>query len=98
TLDLLESYELLRPFGSHNPQPMFMARNIKPASQPRLIKDKHLKFLFEQDGTTRDAIFFNSAQMDIPNPPWDVAFHIDRNEYRGVAQLSIFVQAIRKAA
>ncbi|MEO0413723.1 MAG: single-stranded-DNA-specific exonuclease RecJ [Verrucomicrobiota bacterium] len=97
TLDLLESYELLRPFGSNNQQPLFMARNLRPANEPRVVKDKHLRFQFEQNGVIRDAIYFNSAQLDIPKPPWDVAFHIDRNEYRGFPQLSVYVQAIRKA-
>ncbi len=96
-MDLLDSYELLHPFGAGNPQPMFMSRRVELAGEPRVIKEKHLKFTFYQDGVTRDAIYFNSADLELPNPPWDVAFHIDRNEFRGQSHVSITIQAIRKA-
>ena len=97
-MDLLDSYELLHPFGAANPQPLFMCKKLELADEPRVIKEKHLKFQLYQDGTSRDAIYFNGAEVDLPNPPWDVAFNIDRNEFRGLSQLSITIQAIRKAA
>lgn len=97
SLDLLDSYELLRPFGTNNPQPLFMASGVRLLGEPRLIKEKHLKFRFEQDGVTHDAIYFNGAEVDLPKPPWDIAFTIDRNEFRGRQQLNMVVQAVRKA-
>lgn len=98
TLELLDSYELLRPFGAANPQPLFMSRNVLVDGAPRVIKDRHQKFRLAQNGTTRDAIYFNSAELDIPHPPWDVAFTIDRNEYRGRTSLNIIIQNVRKAS
>ncbi len=97
-MDLLDSYELLHPFGASNPQPLFMAKSVEMGGEPRVIKEKHLKFQFYQDGVLRDAIYFNSADLELPNPPWDIAFHIDRNEFRGISQLSMTIQAVRKAA
>lgn len=97
SLDLLDSYELLRPFGTNNPQPLFMASGVKLAGEPRIIKEKHLKFRFEQGGVAHEAIYFNGAEVDLPKPPWDVAFTIDRNEFRGRQQLNMVVQAVRKA-
>ena len=96
-MDLLDSYELLHPFGAANPQPLFMCKAVELAEEPRVLKDKHMKFQLYQDGTLRDAIYFNAVETDLPNPPWDVAFHIDRNEYRGMSQLSMTIQAVRKA-
>ena len=73
-------------------------RALVTAADARAIDlDKHMKFQFYQDGVLRDAIYFNSANLDLPNPPWDIAFHIDRNEFRGLSQLSITIQAVRKA-
>jgi single-stranded-DNA-specific exonuclease len=96
TLDLLDSYELLRPFGTNNPQPVFMATSVRLAAEPRVIKEKHLKFRFEQDGVELEAIYFNGAGLDLPKPPWDIAFLIDRSEYRGREQINIVLQAVRK--
>jgi len=97
TLELLDSYELLRPFGQANRQPVFMSRSVDVETPPRVIKDRHLKFRFRQEDERRDAICFNGADQELPRPPWDVAFTIDRNEYRGRSSVSIVVQAIRKA-
>jgi single-stranded-DNA-specific exonuclease len=97
TLELLDSYELLRPFGTSNPQPVFMATSVRPAAEPRVIKEKHLKFRFEQEGVELEAIYFNGAGIDLPKPPWDIAFMIDRSEYRGREQINIVLQAMRKA-
>ena len=97
TLDLLDSYELIRPFGAANPQPLFMSRAVRHVAAPRTIKEKHLKFRFEQGGHELEGIYFNSAGLDLPKPPWDIAFTIDRNEWRGRVKVNMVVQAIRKA-
>ncbi len=96
-MELLDSYELLHPFGASNPQPLFMAKGVELGAEPKIIKDKHMKFQLYQDGVQRDAIYFNAVEVELPNPPWDVAFNIDRNEFRGLSQLSLTIQAIRKA-
>lgn len=97
TLDLLDSYELLRPFGANNPQPVFMSAGVRVVGEPRTIKERHLKFRFEQDGVEQEAIYFNGAELDLPKPPWDIAFTIDRSEFRGRQQVNIVLQAVRKA-
>ena len=97
SLELLESYELLRPFGAGNPQPLFMSSGIEISGKPRVIKNKHLKFWFRQEGCEQEGIYFNSAGLDLPPPPWDIAFTIDRNEWRGMVKLNMVVQAVRRA-
>jgi single-stranded-DNA-specific exonuclease len=96
-LDLLDSYELLRPFGAGNPQPLFMSRGIELVQEPRVIKEKHLKYRFYQNGTELEGIYFNGLEKDIPKPTWDIAYTIDRNEWRGRVKLNLVIQAIRKA-
>jgi single-stranded-DNA-specific exonuclease len=97
SLELLESYELLRPFGAGNSQPLFMSSGIEISGKPRVIKNKHLKFWFRQEGCEQEGIYFNSAGLDLPAPPWDIAFTIDRNEWRGMVKLNMVVQAVRRA-
>ena len=95
TLDLLDSYEKLEPFGNSNPQPLFMSSDVFPTEPPKRVGTNHLNLFMRQGIVERDAIFFNGAERELPNPPWDIAFTIDRNVYRGRASLSISIQEIR---
>lgn len=97
TLELLDSYELLRPFGNMNPQPLLMTRAVQVLTPPRVLKEKHLRIQLSHKGARRDAMYFNGAEVELPRPPWDVAYTIERNDYRGKISLTIAIQAIRKA-
>ena len=44
-----------------------------------------------------DAVFFGGGERNLPDPPWDMAFTIDRNNFRGRTSLQIIVQDIRAA-
>ncbi len=44
-----------------------------------------------------EAMYFNGAQLDLPDPPWDIAFTIDRNIWRGRTSVSLSIQDIRPA-
>ena len=103
--DFLSCHETLQPFGMGNPQPTFLVRGVVPVEEPRVLKEKHLKFLLRQPGVRGEgryapatpAIYFNSAHLDLPEPPWDVAFQVEANEFRGNVSLQVQVQAVRKA-
>jgi len=75
-----------------------MSRGVELMQEPRLIKEKHLKFRFYQNGIKHEGIYFNGVDKDIPNPPWDIAYTIDRNEWRGRVKLNMVIQSIRKAS
>ena len=102
--DFLSCHESLQPFGMGNAQPVFLARGVVPAAEPRVIKEKHLSFSLRHRAAkggsyapaTR-AIFFGGTQEPLPAAPWDVAFQIEANEYRGVTELQVQVQALRAA-
>ena len=97
SLEFLDSYELLQPFGSKNPQPLFMATDVWLTEAPRRLKNQHLKLFMRQGVVEHDAIFFGGGDRDLPDPPWDVAFTIDRNTFRGVTSLQVVIQDIRAA-
>lgn len=98
TLDLLDSYELLEPFGNSNPQPVFMSRNVMLTDAPRHLQGNHLRLGLRQGTCECDAMYFNGASVKLPDPPWDIAFTIDRNVWRGRTSLSISIQDIRPAS
>ena len=96
-LEFLSSYELLQPFGSANPQPTFMARNVWLADSPKALKNNHLRLILRQDYNQRTAIFFGGGAYDLPDPPWDIAFTVDRNFFRGRTSIQISIQNVRSA-
>ena len=97
SLDFLSSYELLQPFGSYNPQPVFMARDVWLTEPPRRLKNNHLRFFLRQGYDERDAIFFGGGTRELPDPPWDIAFTVDRNVFRGRVNVQISIQKVRAA-
>ena len=42
-------------------------------------------------------MFFNAGDLRLPDPPWDIAFTVDRNVWKGRTFLSVFIQDIRPA-
>ena len=104
--DFLSSHEALQPFGMGNPQPTFLVRGVAPVDEPRILKEKHRKFLLRPAGgrvaggysLAVPAIWFNSAHFPLPPAPWDVAFEVEANEFRGNVSLQMQVKAIRAAA
>lgn len=96
--DLLRWHELLEPFGSGNAQPTFFARHVEPAIPPKVLKDKHLVLRLRQRNYHARAIFFDGASSVLPEPPWDVAFRIQADEYQGEKRLQVQVHGLRAAA
>jgi len=98
TMHLVEGYEAVGPFGTNHPEPLFLLTKVQAATPPAIIKEKHRSFTFRQNGITARAIWFNSAEEPLPAPPWDVAFTLGRNDFRGTSSPSIYVQHLRSAA
>jgi single-stranded-DNA-specific exonuclease len=97
--DLLDAQDMLAPFGNGNLQPLLLARAVTPAAEPRVLKEKHLRIAFIGDRRqTVNAIFFNGAEHPLPRPPWDVAFHLERNAWNGRVEAQMQIVAIRSAA
>jgi single-stranded-DNA-specific exonuclease len=93
--DLLRAYYLMEPFGASNPLPIFIAKGVQLAAEPREHKGKHYSFRLLQGDTIRDAIYFGGMETELPKLPWDVAFQIQRNVYRGRISIQLIVQSIR---
>ena len=98
SLEFLTHYDLLQPFGSGNPQPIFLSKEVHLSEAPRRLKNNHLKLSLRQGYAERDAIFFGGGENPLPDPPWDIAFTIDRNVFRGRTSLQIIIQDVRSAA
>jgi len=93
--DLLDQHEALQPFGMSHPQPLFYARGVTLAAEPRVMKEKHRSLLLRQRGDEYRAVWFGSASEELPRLPWDIAFHLERNEWQGNVSPQIQIRAVR---
>jgi single-stranded-DNA-specific exonuclease len=97
SLEFLASYDLLQPFGNGNPQPVFVSRGVGLSRPPLHMKNHHLRFMLRQGYHEQDAVFFGGGEYPLPDPPWDIAFTIDRNTFRGRTTLQLIIQDVRAA-
>jgi single-stranded-DNA-specific exonuclease len=86
TMELLGELEKLQPTGYGNPEPLFIARNLRVTQSRTVGRDQsHLKLtLADGRGKQVDAIAFRMGhwQADMPAAV-DVAFQFEQNEYNG---------------
>jgi len=97
SLEFLADYDLLQPFGNGNPQPVFISRRVSLSRPPLHMKNHHLRFMLRQGYHEQDAVFFGGGERVLPDPPWDIAFTIDRNTFRGRTTLQLIIQDVRAA-
>jgi len=97
-VDLLHWHEMLQPFGNGNRQPIFVSSAVEMARPPRIIGERHLDLRLKKERAIRRAIFFDGAAATLPPGPWDVAFELHSNSYRGETEVDLQVKALRSAA
>ncbi|RUR92684.1 ssDNA exonuclease RecJ [Pectobacterium polaris] len=100
-LDLLSTAEMLRyagPWGQAFPEPTF--DGCFRILQPRLLKERHLKAMFEPIGATGlvpllDGIAFNIDTTIWPDPSIKevkMVYRLDINEFRGKRSVQLMIQ------
>lgn len=97
SLEFMSQYDLLQPFGNGNPQPVFVTRNVELSRPPLHMKNHHLRLSLRQGYQEQDAVYFGGGEYPLPDPPWDIAFTIDRNTFRGRTSLQLVIQDVRSA-
>ncbi len=97
-LDLIHWLEYLGPHGMGNPRPVFLARDVR-VEQAREVGTGHLKASLRQGAGTLDAIGFGLASLHPPETlagrAHDVAFRLERNEWRGVSRVQANLVGLR---
>lgn len=88
----------MAPFGPQNMTPLFIAKNVIDTGFSRIVKEKHIRFVIEQNNIQLVGIGFNLAhKFSIleNNKPFDIVFKIDENEWNGQTSLQLKVEDIR---
>ena len=86
------------PFGIGNPTPVLLARNVIIAKPPRTIGHDGLKLVLDTGTGSLEAIgwgFAPRAAEFQPGSKVDVAFRLERDEYRGQSYLQARIADIR---
>jgi single-stranded-DNA-specific exonuclease len=97
----LESlFRHFEPFGIGNPAPVLLARNVTLAAPPRVVGKDGLKLVLDTGTGSLEALGWGLA----PRAPEfhagskvDVAFRLERDEYRGESYLQARIADVRAA-
>ncbi len=95
-------YQILQkmgPFGPENMPPLFVVKAMTVVSKPRVLKQQHLKFrVRSKTGKTIEGVAFGLSKFagDLESGrPFDAAFTLEQNNYRGERTLQMMVKDIK---
>ncbi len=83
----------MEPFGPENAKPIFCATKVKNAGS-RIVKENHVRFQVEQNGTMYNGIGFNLAEKynEISDQSiLDLVFTLEENTFNGQTSLQLKV-------
>jgi len=89
-LSLISQIDMLAPFGSKNPEPVFCARNIK-VSSPTVVGNNHLKMRLNSNGMSCDSIWFSMGNQlsALSGASLDVVFTPQINYWNGASDIQL---------
>lgn len=96
--DLDKLIRHFEPFGIGNPAPVFRTSGARLAATPRRIGTDGLRLSIEHGTGAIEAVGWGlaprAASLDVARP-LDLAFRIERDEYRGVSKLQLKIADFR---
>src|SRR3989442_4472800 len=101
TFPLTNELSSLEPFGAGNPRPVFLTRNLRITSQPRVMKERHLKmYLAGAEGRPLETVWWNCLEHlqrtpDL-NASIELAYTIETNTWNGETRMQLNVEDMRE--
>jgi single-stranded-DNA-specific exonuclease len=97
---LVRIVKQMGPFGPHNLQPVFMTEDVYLASDPIVMKEKHLKISVRQGrtGHTLTAVGFGMAHFADQlrfRQPFSICYQIEQNFFNGNMSLQLMLKDIK---
>ena len=95
--ELMSFIDRLQPCGQANPYPVFSTSGVEILSKRTVGKGgRHLKLTVRQSGKVFDGIAFGfGKQIRELSERSEIAYRLERNEFRGVTTLQLNVQDLR---
>jgi single-stranded-DNA-specific exonuclease len=102
SLDLCAALEALEPFGAGWPRPVFATRGLSVVGEPRVLKERHLKFnVRAADGRVHEAIWWGRAERDTATPRpgarIELAYAVEANCWNGNTRLQLVVEDLKES-
>ena len=89
----------LAPFGPGNPCPIFRAGRVEIVDGPRVLKERHLKMAFRQEGRVMRGIAWRAAEREAfvveHRHAIDLAFSLEQDTWNGERYLQLSVADFR---
>lgn len=98
SVEQIRGLDILEPFGSDNPPPVFMVRGAQVDKLIPLSEGKHLKLRLSKNGMLFEVVCFFIRPVGFSvsvGDMVDIAFSASLNEYRGQVSPSLKFKAIR---
>jgi single-stranded-DNA-specific exonuclease len=89
----------LAPFGAGNPCPVFRTGRVEIVDGPRIVKERHLKMAFKQDGRVMRGIAWRAREREAfvteHRGAIDLAFSLEQDTWNGERYLQLSVADFR---
>ena len=89
----------LAPFGAGNPCPIFRTSRVEIVDGPRLLKERHLKMAFKQDGRVLRGVAWRASERESfvaeHRAAIDLAFSLENDTYNGERYLQLSIADFR---
>jgi single-stranded-DNA-specific exonuclease len=101
TLRLAEELRALEPFGAGNPRPVFMTRSLRILSEPRIMKEKHLKLRVAGAENRPLEVVWWSGVEELAGRTLstgqriELAYTIEPNTWKGETRLQLCVRDLK---
>lgn len=96
----IREISLLEPYGTENPAPLFLIREVKITEITPLSGDKHTRFTITDGKHTLSAFYFGMPSADLKfycGNTVDLVFNLDINVYRGEITPQVTVRDIKQS-
>ena len=101
SFELLNELSRFEPFGEGNPRPVFATRGLRIMAEPRVLKERHLKFRWiDDDRRTFEAIWWDGVEKSEgrtlnANSSIEIAYTLEANRWNGNVSLQLVVEDMR---
>lgn len=99
---LFKAVRMLEPFGMENPEPVFVAKNLRVAAEPRFMKERHAKLRLAGNGAVFSALAWNWAERItamglVAEDAVEAAYRLRENEHPEYGGLELEIIDLRRA-
>lgn len=98
TFENLNSLSYLEPFGTGNPEPVFLLKSLELEKIQPIGRGDHLKLIFRKDNKSIEVLYFNKKEYEFlycEGDILDIAITLHENSFRGVTSLSSYIVDLR---